>query len=56
MDDASHHTGAGVGFQLKAPIRERVEQVIRLKFPVSNNEIEYEAILVGVHFAQFVSS
>ena len=56
MDGASHHTRAGVGLQLKAPIRERVEQVIRLNFPVCNNEIEYGAILVGVHLAQFVSS
>ena len=56
MDGASRHTGVGVGLQLKAPIREKVEQAIRLDFPTSNNETEYEAILAGVDLAQFVSS
>ena len=48
--------GVGVGLQLKAPTRERVEQAIRLDFPVSNNETEYEAILAGIDLAQSVSS
>ena len=56
MDDASCHTGARVGLQLKALTRERVEQAIRLDFLASNNETEYEAILVGVDLAQSVSS
>ena len=46
----------GVGLQLKAPIGERVEQVIRLDFPASNNETEFEAILVGIDLAQSLSS
>ena len=41
---------------LKPPTRERVEQAIRLDFPASNNETEYEAILAGVDLAQSVSS
>ena len=56
MDGTSRHMGVGVGLQLKAPIREKVQQDIRLDFPTSNNETEYEAILVGVDLAQFVSS
>ena len=55
MDGTSCQTGAGVGLQLKAPIGERVEQVIRLDFPTSNNEIGYEAILVGIDLTQSVS-
>ena len=51
MDGTSCQTGAGVGFQLKAPTRDRVEQVIRLYFPMSNNEIGYESILVGIDLA-----
>ena len=56
VDDASRHTGAGVGLQLKALTGERVEKVIWLDFPTSNNETEYEAILAGVDLAQSVSS
>ena len=56
VDGNSRHKGAGVGLQLKAPIGERVEQSIRLDFPSSNNEIEYEAILAEVDLSQFVSS
>ena len=56
MDDASRHTAAGVGLQLKFLTRERVEQAIQLDFPASNNETEYEAILARVDLAQSVSS
>ena len=56
MDGASRHTGAGVGLQLKAPTGERVEQDIRINFPSSNNETEYEVILARVDIAQSISS
>ena len=56
VDGASRETGARVGLQLRAPIRERIKQVIRLDFPASNNESEYEAILAGVDLAKSVSS
>ena len=55
MDGASRQTGAGVGLQLKAPTEERIEHAIRLDFLVSNNEIEYEAILAGIDLAISVS-
>ena len=51
MDEASHQMGVGAGLQLKAPTEERVEQAIRLDFPASNNDTEYEAILVGINLA-----
>ena len=56
MDDASHQTGAGVDLQLKDPSEERIEQAIRLDFSTSNNETEYEAILVRINLEKFVSS
>ena len=56
VDDASHHAEARVGLQLKAQIRKMVEQAIRLDFPASNNETEYEAILARVDLAQSISS
>ena len=56
MDGASLQKRAGVGLQLKAPTRERVEQARRLYFPASNNETEYEAILAVINLAKSVSS
>ena len=56
VDDASCQTGAGVILQLRASIGERIEQAIRLDFPTSNNETEYEEILDGVDLAKSVSS
>ena len=56
MDGASHQTGAGVGLQLKAPTRERIEQAIWLGFLASNNETKYEAILARVDLTKSVSS
>ena len=56
MDGAFRKTGAGVGLQLKAPTGERIEQAIRLDFPASNNEAEYEAIVADIDLAISVSS
>ena len=55
MDGASRKMGAGVGLQLKALTGERIEQAIRLEFPSSNNEGEYEAILACIVLAISVS-
>ena len=55
MDDASYQTGARVSLQLKSPIGERIEQALRLRFPVSNNETEYEAILIKVDLTKSIS-
>lgn len=35
----------GVGLLIESPTRERLEQSIRLGFPASNNETEYEVIM-----------
>ena len=56
MDGASHQTRVSIGFQLKSPARERIKQAIHLSFSVSNNESEYEAILVGIELAVIVST
>ena len=47
MDGASQQKEAGLGMQLKALIGEVIEQAICLNFPTSNNEVEYEAIVIG---------
>ena len=47
MDGTSRQTGAGLRLQLEALTGEVIEQAIRLDFPASNNEPEYEAISVS---------
>ena len=56
MDGASRQTGAGLGLQLRALTREIIEQTIRLDFPTSNNEAEYEAIIITIDLVISVSS
>ena len=56
MDGASRQTGAKLGLQLEASIEEVIEWVIRLDFPASNNEAEYEAIIAEFDLVISVSS
>ncbi|XP_034685658.1 uncharacterized protein LOC117914419 [Vitis riparia] len=51
VDGASRSSESGVGLLLKAPTGEQLEQSIRLDFPASNNEAEYEANLSGLNLA-----
>ena len=51
VDGASRSSGSGVGLLLKTPTGEQLEQSIRLGFPASNNETEYEAILSRLNLA-----
>ena len=48
VDGASRSSGSRVGLLLQSPTGEQLEQAIRLEFPASNNEVEYEAILPGL--------
>ena len=56
MDDASRQAGAKLGLQLEAPIKEVIERAVRLDFPASNNEAEYEAIIAEHDLVISVSS
>nr|CAN65306.1 hypothetical protein VITISV_042320 [Vitis vinifera] len=51
VDEASRSSGSRVGLLLQSPTGEQLEQAIRLGFPASNNEVEYEAILSGLDLA-----
>ncbi|KAL6344991.1 hypothetical protein AAG906_007722 [Vitis piasezkii] len=55
VDGASRSSGFGVGLLLQSPTGEQLEQAIRLRFPASNNEAEYEAILSGLDLALALS-
>ena len=51
MDRTSKSFNFKVGIILQASTRELLEQAIRLNFSTSKNEVEYEAILVGLDLA-----
>ena len=55
VDEASQSSGSGVGLLLQSPTGEHLEQVIRMGFPASNNEAEYEVILSGLDLALTLS-
>ncbi|RVW96537.1 Retrovirus-related Pol polyprotein from transposon 17.6 [Vitis vinifera] len=55
VDGASRSSGSGVRLLLQSPTGEYLEQAIRLGFPASNNEAEYEAILSGLDLALALS-
>ena len=52
VDGASNSKGSGVGVVLVSPEELVLEQAVRLKFSASNNEAEYEALLIGLKTAE----
>ena len=48
MDGAANQQGAGVGLVLVSPEKIIIEKSLRLGFSTTNNEVEYEALLVGM--------
>ncbi|XP_015965613.1 uncharacterized protein LOC107489376 [Arachis duranensis] len=56
VDGASHQTSGGAGIILESPAGVVYEQSIRFKFPVSNNQAEYEALIGGLALATEVGA
>ena len=52
IDGSSTRDGSGVGIVLKSPEGSVIEQSVRLGFTASNNESEYEALIVGMKKAK----
>ena len=52
MDSVSNARGLGVGIILISPKGLRLEKLLRLGFHASNNESEYEALIVGLRAVQ----
>ena len=48
VDRAANHKGFGVGLVLISPERIIIEKSLRLGFSATNNEAEYEVLLVGM--------
>ena len=52
MDGAANQRGSGVGLVLVSPERITIEKSLRLGFSTTNNEAEYEAVLMGMAMVQ----
>ena len=51
-DGSSTQKGGGVGVIITSPQEDVLKYGIQLKFPVTNNEKEYEALLTGLRIAR----
>ncbi|XP_074306496.1 uncharacterized protein LOC141641747 [Silene latifolia] len=51
VDGASNAKGAGVGLVLKSPQGDLIVQAVRCEFKATNNEAEYEALILGLKLA-----
>ena len=52
VDGAANQRGLGVGLVLVSPERITIEKSLRLNFSATNNEAEYEALLMGMMMVQ----
>ena len=48
VDGAVNQRGSGVGLVLVSPEKISIEKSLRLGFSATNNEAEYEALLMGM--------
>ena len=51
VDGASNSQGSGAGLILTSPDRIDVEYALRFRFKASNNEAEYEVVIVELNLA-----
>ena len=52
IDGSSNMNGSGAGVVLESPTGEKVCYALRLEFPASNNEAEYEALIARLRLAK----
>ena len=52
VDGAANQRGSGVGLVLVSPENITIEKSLRLSFSATNNEVEYEALLMGMIMVQ----
>ena len=52
VDGASNQKDSGVGLVLMSPEKVVIEKSLRLDFSATNNEAEYETLLVGMAMVQ----
>ena len=52
VDGASNQKGSGIGLVLISPEKVIIEKSLRLDFSATNNEAEYEVLLIGMAMVQ----
>ena len=52
VDGAANQQGAGVGLVLVSPEKITIEKSLKLEFSTTNNEAEYETLLMGMAMVQ----
>ena len=52
VDGASNQKGSGIGLVLTSPEKVIIEKSLRLDFSTTNNEAEYEVLLIGMAMIQ----
>ena len=52
VDGAANQRGSGVGLVLVSPEKITIEKSLRLGFSATNNEAEYEVLLMGMMMVQ----
>ena len=52
VDGASNQKGSRIGLVLTSPEKVIIEKFLRLNFSTTNNESEYEALLIGMVMVQ----
>ena len=52
VDGAANQRGSGVGLVLVSPEKITIEKSLRLSFSATNNEVKYEALLMGTAMVQ----
>lgn len=58
VNRSSNNGNCDIGLVLRSLVLEhlKIEYVLRLRFNVSNNEVEYEALLIGLRLTQVVGA
>lgn len=56
VDGASNEKGSRVGIILEGPNNVTLEQALKFNFKASNNQVEYEALIVGLKLAKEVGA
>lgn len=51
VDGSSTAGGSGAGILIESPQGDQFQYAIRLMFPATNNEAEYEALIIGINLA-----
>ena len=55
-DGSSNQRVRGAGVVIQTPEGDKIECMIRLDFPTTNNEAEYEALVAGLDLAKIVGA